>query len=356
MALSSRTDIESCTSLQGVIQSQTLQTSVTDLEDQIRRTARTVFSELEITKQSLRVGFEDQRQHKIALHHIRASLDEDHANGRTLNNRIQAVEVLLKEIRDGQQVQAQYSQNIERSMIEYHGTDEELSHQPRATEAGLIKPLGHHRLQMEILPDMEQHQLHQNLNATTTFPRHSSGQAEGCNQPSLSPGTPGDQATALCRPRSESLNNTIPIELARNSCDSACGCLCHRRSQYKSPRSLNALLGSLFVGYRASPWSSQTCSNSDCRQRSKKFTYVYAFPRWFLARILVVDMAYSQLRGPELCLRVMRVRPSNTLCFVSLTARLNNDDTVHHLKRLLNEGEISVLDVDERNVTVLHVR
>ena len=166
----------------------------------------------------------------------------------------------------------------------------------------------------------------------------------------------GDQATALLPSSSESLSSTIPIKLAGNSCDSGCTCVCHRRSQFKSPRSLNALLGSLFVGYQASPWSTQTCSNSNCRRRSKKLTYVYAFPRWFLARILVVDMAYSQSRGPESCLRVMRVRSSSTGGFVSLAARFNNNDTVHHLKRLLNEGKISVLDVDERNITVLHVR
>ena len=357
-ALSSQTDIESCNSLQDVIQSQKLQTSVTDLEDQIHRTAGTVFSQLEITEKSLRVGLEDQRQQKTALHQIRTSLDEDHVNRRTLNNRVLAVEVLLKEIRDRQQVQAKSLQGIERHVIEYHKPDEELSHQPQAIEAGLIQPHGHHRRQMELLSDMEENQLLHNLDSTIKSPRRLSAQSEEHDQPSFTPHTPPHQAAALFPSRNESSSNTIRIKLARNSCDSACGCVCHRRSQFKSPRHLNAMLGSLFIGYRASPWSTQTCSDSGCRQRSKELTYVYAFPRWFLARILVVDMAYSQSRGPELCLRVMRVRPVRTGIFGHLRSNssLGEERTLHHVKRLLNDGEISVLDVDAEGFTILHVR
>ena len=338
MALSSHTDVESCTSLQGVILSQTLQTSVTNLEDQIHRTARTIFSRLEISEQSDRVVLEDQRQQKIALQQIRKSLDEGHVNGRTLNNRVQALEVLLREFGDRQQVQTQSLQQIQRNVTQYRETDQAPSHQPLAIEASLTQPLRRYRPQNELLPDVERRQLRPNLN------------------PTMNPETPGDQAIALSSSRSVSLSNTISIMLTRNSCDSACGCVCHRRSQFRSPRSLNALLGSLFIGYQASPWSAQTCNNSGCQQRSKKLTYVYAFPQWFLARILVVDMAYSQSRAPELCLRVMRVRPRYTGGFSILQSALSNDDQVHRIERLLNKGEASVLDVDEFNITMLQVR
>ena len=354
-ALCSQTDVGSRNSLQGVLQSQTLQTSVTDLEDHIRRTARTVFSQLEIAENSLRIGLEDRRQHKIALHQIRTYLDEDHRNGCALNNRVQAVEVLLREIRDGQQVQAHSLQRVERNIIEYHEPDEEFSQQPRAIEASLTQPLERYRPQNDLFPDFEERQRHPNSNSMMNAPRRSFGQAEGYSQPSFAPPTSMNQVTNLFPSRSESSGNTISMKLARNSCDLACGCVCHQRSQFKSPRSLNALLGSLFVGYQASPWSAQTCSNSDCRQRSKKFTYVYAFPKWFFARILVVDMAYCQSRGPELCLRVMRVRPDDTDGFQVIRAVSRGGNIAHHLKRLLSEGEISVLDVDTGHFTILHV-
>lgn len=261
-------------------------------------------------------------------------------NGRTLNNRVQALEVLLREIGGRQQVQTQSLQEIERHVIQYHEIDQEFPHQPRTMEASLNRPLGRYRPQIELLPDLAERQLHLNLNHT------------------MKPDTPGGQTTALCHSESVSLSNIIRIKLARNSCDSACRCVCHRRSQFKSPRSVNALLGSLFVGYQASPWSTQTCSSSDCRQRSKKLTYVYAFPQWFLARILVVDMAYSQSRGPELCLRVMRVRSRDTGIFRSLLSNFSSDEEwmVHHVKRLLDDGDISELDVDQEGFTILHVR
>ena len=350
-----QTDVESRNSLQGVLQSQTLQTSVTDLEDQIRRTATSIFNQLEITEKSLRIGLEDQRQHKIALHQIRTSLDEDHVNGRALNNRVQAVEVLLKEIRDGQQVQAHSLQGVERNMIKFHEPDEGLFQQPRAIEAGLTQPLERYRPQNDLFPDIEERQRHPNSNSTMNVPDRSLGQSERYGQPSFNPPTSRNQVTHLFSSRSESSSNTIPMKSARKSCDLACGCVCHQRSQFKSPRSLNALLGSLFVGYQASPWSTQTCSNSDCRQRSKKFTYVYTFPQWFLARILLVDMAYSQSRGPELCLRVMRVRPMYAGGFQVICRGLTGMSSIHHLKRLFNDGEVSVLDVDTEHSTILHV-
>ena len=147
------------------------------------------------------------------------------------------------------------------------------------------------------------------------------------------------------------------MKLAQNRCDSACKCICHRRSRFQSPRCLKEMLGSLFVGYQASPWSTQTCSNSDCRRRSKKLTYVYAFPQWFLARILLVDMSYSLSKGPELILRLMRVRPSDTGIFRVLNLTGISDETVvTHIKRLFDNGEISVLDVDLNGNTIVHVR
>ncbi len=89
----------------------------------------------------------------------------------------------------------------------------------------------------------------------------------------------------------------------------------------------------------------------------KKLTYIYAFPQWFLARILLVDMAYSLSKGPELCLRVMRVRSYDTGVFADLRSRFSGRETaLHHLKRMYDEGEISVLDVDTAGTTIVHVR
>ena len=350
-----QTDNKSSTSLQGVIRSHTLQLSATDLEDQIARTSSTVFSQLELTEQSLRAASEERRQQGIALDQIGKSLDQDRVDRRTLSHQVQAVEVLLRGLSNRQQVQAQSLQDVERKLIRYHEIDEEQSRQPQVVEAGLNQSIVHYHRRSQSLTGLEECQLPSNLDIISTILTLSRRESEESIRSSSTPHAPEHPATNLSSLRNISFSYSTPFKLTRNSCDSACRCVCHRRSQFKSPRSLNALLGSLFVGYQASPWSSQTCSNSDCRRRSKKFTYVYAFPGWFLARILVVDMAYSLSKGPEMCLRVMRVRSEgfNPFWDWKLPTRTS---AAHHLERLLSDGEISVLDIDTQGYTLLHVR
>ena len=62
---------------------------------------------------------------------------------------------------------------------------------------------------------------------------------------------------------------TMSLKLTQKSCELRCTCACHRGSRFKSPDFLNNVLGSLLVGYQASPWTAQTCDNAECRHRSK---------------------------------------------------------------------------------------
>jgi hypothetical protein len=60
-------------------------------------------------------------------------------------------------------------------------------------------------------------------------------------------------------------------------------------------------------------------------------------------------------KGPELCLRMVRVRPLDAHIFAA--ARLQNENSgLHHIKRLLLAGEASVLDVNPGGETALLVR
>ena len=66
-------------------------------------------------------------------------------------------------------------------------------------------------------------------------------------------------------------------------------------------------------------------------------------------------MVYDQLRGPELCLRVARVRPRDAGIF--LAAMIDDKAlAVHQIKRLLMDGEASALDVDSSGQTVITAR
>ncbi|KAK0510246.1 hypothetical protein JMJ35_007640 [Cladonia borealis] len=138
------------------------------------------------------------------------------------------------------------------------------------------------------------------------------------------------------------------FEITRNSCGSHCDCTCHRKFRFRSPDFLDAVFGTLFLGYQASPWFSQGCRNRRCRGSSTRLQYM--FPKWFVKRSVALTIACSQPKGPELILRVLRLRPDTAFVFVC--ARHGYYD---ELKRLLENGEASILDIDERNQTALSI-
>lgn len=142
---------------------------------------------------------------------------------------------------------------------------------------------------------------------------------------------------------------SFPTKLSQTSCNLDCGCICHKRNRLKSPAVLSTALGSLFVGYKASPWSSQNCDKKYCRSSTTKITY--AFPQWLLRRVISVSMAYSHPQGPNFCLRMIRVRPGNANIFTAVFR-----GTCNHVQRLLCDEEASVLDVDPSHNTALQVR
>ena len=139
------------------------------------------------------------------------------------------------------------------------------------------------------------------------------------------------------------------FEITRNSCGSHCDCTCHRKFRFRSPDFLDSVFGTLFLGYQASPWFSQGCRNGRCRRSSTKLQYM--FPKWFVKRSVALTIACSQPKGPELILRVLRLRPNNALVF--FCAQYGYLD---ELKRLLENGKASLLDIDGYNRTALHVR
>lgn len=153
------------------------------------------------------------------------------------------------------------------------------------------------------------------------------------------------------------LDYSIILKLSQNSCNSACHCACHRRNSFKSPNFLNSILGSLFVAYEPSPWSAQACESLICRKRSQKLTYTYAFPRWFLHRVLVMNMAFSPHQGPEFVLRMMKISSHNRNIFQTLPMICGHEKKyIQHVERWMDKGLLSVLDVSTIGLTHLHVR
>ena len=172
---------------------------------------------------------------------------------------------------------------------------------------------------------------------------------------SLSPNHIDPSDTNL--PSGQPQNSMTSLQMTTSQCGSNCCCSCHRRSRFRSPSLLGNVIGSFSVRYHASPWAAPTCNSPSCRHHSRMSTYTYAFPQWLWNRILLAHLAYSQSRGPELCVRLIRVRPndSDIIRFFHGADHFYEDVTTK-VKRLFDNGEASVLDVDENGTSVLCVR
>ena len=108
------------------------------------------------------------------------------------------------------------------------------------------------------------------------------------------------------------------------------------------------------VGYNAIPGLAQRCNDPSCKGQSTNITYTYAFPDWFVSRVVYLNFKNEQSRGPELCLRVVRVRPSDAKIFLAVQDD-REEVALEHTKRLLLAGEASVLDVDPDGGSALSV-
>ena len=171
--------------------------------------------------------------------------------------------------------------------------------------------------------------------------------------------TPSTDLT-LTRPPAPPSHMAPQIAKANNfriigkSCNVNCRCSCHKRGSLKSPKFLTTILGSIMVGYSAIPGVAQRCNDPSCKGQSTKITYTYAFPEWFISRVVYFNFNNEQLRGPELCLRIVRVRPYDADIFIA--AQDGREElALEHTKRLLLAGEASVLDVNPNGESALLV-
>ena len=150
-------------------------------------------------------------------------------------------------------------------------------------------------------------------------------------------------------------NATTIVKFTRSSCSLTCSCACHKVTRFKSPAFMSKIVGSLFLGYSAAPWFSQKCDRTVCRSHSSKFAYTYAFPRWFVDRVVMLTIAHSTLKGPELNVRLVRIRDVHSDIFVAAQGA-SDEVAVYHISRLLEAGEASVFDVDPDGESALQVQ
>ena len=135
------------------------------------------------------------------------------------------------------------------------------------------------------------------------------------------------------------------------SCSPLCLCSCHQRTQIRTPTSLHHLFGALSITYNYSPFVQGKCDNLTCKRQSSAIAkFTYAFPGWFVRRVVAIHAVYTHARGPELLLRVLRRRPNGTAIFIAVQR-----GSINQVQNLLEHGEASILDVDELGESLLLV-
>lgn len=160
---------------------------------------------------------------------------------------------------------------------------------------------------------------------------------------------------AAISPDNTDLQGADGINLTRSSCDLDCMCSCHKRVNMKSPCFLHMFLGTAFLGFQASPQSVQRCSHTLCRQESRQIHYNYNFPPWLLNRVLHVAMLYSGWEGPELCIRVVGVRPDYMYVIGIINGCSRGCVSIEVFKDMLRSREISALDMFPHQKSILTV-
>ena len=151
-------------------------------------------------------------------------------------------------------------------------------------------------------------------------------------------------------------SRTLFSVTSSRSCSLDCLCVCHKIKFARSPSFLNNTIGSLFIGYRIRPWCTQACNDPQCRAGNACFTYIYAFPPWLIKRALFASITYTYSSGPELVLRIMRVRSLRAPAFSWVYDCFGESNPCQSvLKGLMDNAEASVLDVTNDGRTLLHV-
>ena len=141
----------------------------------------------------------------------------------------------------------------------------------------------------------------------------------------------------------------ITLKLVRKICEVDCTCKCHESFRSRTPRMLDSIFGSLFLGYEASPFASRSCQNPYCGRSST--TLSYTFPRWFVNRPIAFTMISHQLSsGPEMLLRISQVRPGDSRIFICA-----HDGYLEEAQSLLETRQASVADTNTYGATALSV-
>ena len=332
--------------------SRRLHLSVETLEERMLQTRDHVVEELHDLRYAIGNVLDQQKQQDRSLRRIQRNTATICQDGCPVDGRVFAGRNLIR-ISDPYYAHRQLQHSVERNTTLYHESGD-IAFGKSSIELRPLVSNGDQHLHRAQFPGSTEWKLSHRDTEKMLHPATRSSFRRFNTFP-LSPNLNEPNDANLPSGQTQSL--MASLELATDNCGSDCCCSCHRRRLFRSPSLLDNVLGSLSVGYYMSPWAAPTCNSPSCRHRSRKFTYIHAFPQWFWNRIVLAHLVYSQSKGPELCFRMLRVRSMDSDIFRLFRGSRQADEIIMTgVKRLFDNGEASVLDVDEEGGSVLRVR
>ena len=312
-----------------------------------------VVEELRVLGGAVETVLEQQKQQDHSLRRIEQDTAMLYQDRSTVDGLVFAGNNFIRKISDQDYAPQGLQHDVERTATLYHKSGGIAFCESPIQSGPPVTYADQHHTQAQFLEGIEQKIYRRNTEkmlhpaTTPSFRRFNTFPLSANHIEQSRSSLPSDQLQSLI----------APLQLTTSHCGSDCSCSCHRRSRFRSPSLLDNVLGSHSVGYHTSPWAAQTCNSPSCRHRSKKFTYTYTFPQWLWSRMLLAHLAYNQNKGPELCLRMLRVRSTNSDIFRLFRGPCQADEMIMTgVRRLFDSGESSVLDIDEEGASVLRVR
>ncbi|PVH85376.1 ankyrin [Cadophora sp. DSE1049] len=147
-------------------------------------------------------------------------------------------------------------------------------------------------------------------------------------------GSNSNNAPRQTAPSTTSTSSTISIRTtlyASSNCDPFCGCQCHTLSVARFPSWMEALIGSLSVGYSGIPQEGEVLVKA-----------TYFFPTWFLSRMITVIDRWNSIDGHDIVLKAPRVVSSSADIFV-----MAQEGNIRGLQEIFSQRRASIYDVSE---------
>lgn len=175
------------------------------------------------------------------------------------------------------------------------------------------------------------------------------------NDECLATRQPQEKSSKMTRRKPQvitSSESTQPMQVyakkSTTSCTSWCSCACHAKNflRVKQPK----VVGSFSLAYSGLPWVTAGCDQKSCRSRSVPSVAVTIhFPAWIWDRYLSTSFCYTNLRGPEMNIKIPQIVDGTSKIWgYGLRGNL------HAIQELFSQGIASPWDVQAIGGSVLH--